>query len=97
MTITRQDVLHVATLAHLSLEDDEVERMKQDLASILGYVRLLDELDLDDVEPTSHVAVECAPLREDDHQTGLSVDEALKEAPRKSASGFAVPGFVDEG
>ena len=97
MTITRQDVLHVAALAHLSLEEDEVERMKQDLASILGYVRLLDELDLDNVEPTSHIAVECAPFRGDDRQTGLSVDEALKETPRTQASGFAVPGFVDEG
>ena len=97
MTITRQDVLHVAALANLSLEEDEVERMKQDLASILGYVRLLDEIDLDDVEPTSHLAVERAPLRGDVHVPGLGVDEALKEAPRTSASGFAVPAFVDEG
>ena len=97
MTITQKDVLHVAALANLSLEDDEVESMKQDLASVLGYVQLLDELDLDDVKPTSHVAVKCAPLRKDEHQSGLSVDVALREAPRTSASGFAVPGFVDEG
>jgi aspartyl-tRNA(Asn)/glutamyl-tRNA(Gln) amidotransferase subunit C len=97
MTITQKDVLHVAALANLSLEDDEVESMKQDLASVLGYVQLLDELDLDGVKPTSHVAVECAPLRKDDHQSGLSAEVALREAPRTSASGFAVPGFVDEG
>lgn len=97
MAINRQSVLHVAELAHLNLEDEEVERIERDLTRILGYVELLDELDLDAVAPTSHLAVEHAPLRGDVHEAGLDAERALQEAPRTLASGFAVPAFVDEG
>jgi aspartyl-tRNA(Asn)/glutamyl-tRNA(Gln) amidotransferase subunit C len=97
MAITRQDVLHVAGLAKLRLDDSEVDPMRRDLEQIIGYVELLGELRLDDVEPTAHVAVEAAPLRTDQPASGLSSERALAEAPRTSAGGFAVPAFVDEG
>ena len=97
MAITRQDVLHVAGLAKLRLDDHEVDAMRRDLEQIIGYVELLGELSLDDVEPTAHVAVDAAPLRTDQPTPGLSPAQALAEAPRTSAGGFAVPAFVDEG
>ena len=97
MSVTREDVLHVAALAKLKLGDDEVERMQRDLTNILGYVELLAELDLDQVEPTAHVAVDAAPLRPDAAIPGLETERALSEAPRTLEGGFAVPAFMDEG
>ena len=97
MAITRQDVLHVASLAKLRLNDAEVDPMRRDLEQIIGYVELLGELSLDGVEPTAHVAVDAAPLRPDRSDPGLLPEQALAEAPRTSAGGFAVPAFVDEG
>ena len=97
MSVTREDVLHVAALAKLRLSEDEIERMQRDLARILGYVELLGELSLDDVEPTAHVAVDRAPLRPDRIVPGLTREAALSEAPRTLEGGFAVPAFLDEG
>ena len=97
MSVTREDVLHVAALAKLRLGEEEIERMQRDLTRILGYVELLGELALDDVEPTAHVAVDVAPLRPDRIVPGLTTQAALSEAPRTLDGGFAVPAFVDEG
>lgn len=97
MSISRQDVLHVAKLAKLRLEESEVESMRQDLEKILAYVTQLSELSTNDVPPTAHVAVEHTPLREDVAREVLSTEETLSEAPRRAGDGFAVPAFVDEG
>ena len=97
MTISRQDVLHVAKLAKLELDEGEVESMRQDLEKILDYVAQLSELDTKDVPPTAHVAVAHTPLRDDAAQQVLGTEETLAEAPRRAGDGFAVPAFVDEG
>ena len=97
MAITRNDVVHIAKLAKLKLEEGEVESLMADLAKILEYVELLDEIDTSDVPAMSHVTVTRSPLREDTVQTVLSTADALAEAPRRSGDGFAVPAFVDEG
>ena len=96
MAITRETVLHVARLARLELAPDEVEKMREDLGKILGYVGELAELASDGVPETAHVAAERAPFREDVHQPSLGTETALGEAPRRAAGGFAVPAFVDE-
>jgi aspartyl-tRNA(Asn)/glutamyl-tRNA(Gln) amidotransferase subunit C len=97
MSISRQDVLHVAKLAKLQLDEDEVESMREDLEKILDYVTQLSELETKDVPPTAHVAVAHTPLRDDTTHEVLSTEETLEEAPRRSGDGFAVPAFVDEG
>ena len=96
MAITREVVLHVARLARLELEPDEVTRMQRDLDNILGHVAQLGQLATDGVPETAHVAAERAPLREDALLPSLDPDVALAEAPRRTGTAFAVPGFVDE-
>lgn len=97
MSITREDVEHVAKLAHLELNEAEVDRLTTDLARIVAYVAELAEIDTTGVAPTNSVSVDVAPLRADERRAGLSHEAALKEAPRISAGGFAVPTFVEEG
>ncbi len=94
--LSEKDVVHVATLARLRLQPTEIARMAAELSAILLYVEKLAEIDTADVPPTAHVQVERMPLRTDASQIGLSHDEALREAPRTSHDGFAVPGFVEE-
>lgn len=96
MAITRETVLHVAKLARLELEGDEVERMQRDLAKILGHVEQLAALPTDGIPATAQVAADRAPLREDTLIPSLEHDRALSEAPRRGGGSFAVPGFVDE-
>jgi aspartyl-tRNA(Asn)/glutamyl-tRNA(Gln) amidotransferase subunit C len=97
MPITREDILHIAKLARMRLEDDEVTSLQADMEKILEYIEKLQELDTKGIRPTSHVAVDAAPMRQDIVSPGLSNEIALSEAPRPREGGFAVPAFVDEG
>lgn len=96
MTISREEVLAIASLARLEIQDDAVSVLAEDLSKILDYVSKLDELDTENVEPTLQVTVNCAPLRKDEPRVGLKRAVALSEAPRADEVGFLVPGFVDE-
>jgi aspartyl-tRNA(Asn)/glutamyl-tRNA(Gln) amidotransferase subunit C len=96
MPIGRDEVRQIAALARLELSDPEIERLQRDLAQILEYVELLSELDTSAVEPSAYGRVERAPLRDDRVCPGVSHEQALAEAPRTAAGGFAVPAFVEE-
>jgi aspartyl-tRNA(Asn)/glutamyl-tRNA(Gln) amidotransferase subunit C len=89
--IDREQVLHVAKLARLRLSDDEVERMTGELSQILEHVEQMEALDLDGVEPTSHVVALENVLRDDIPRDSLSRERALEGAPEAAADGFRVP------
>jgi aspartyl-tRNA(Asn)/glutamyl-tRNA(Gln) amidotransferase subunit C len=89
--IERDQVLHVARLARLRLTDAEIERMAGELSSVLDHIEKIGELDLDGVEPTSHVVPLENVLRDDAPRPSLSRERALAEAPEEVAGGFGVP------
>jgi aspartyl-tRNA(Asn)/glutamyl-tRNA(Gln) amidotransferase subunit C len=89
--IDREQVLHVARLARLKLTDDEVERMSGEISSILEHVERIKELDLEGVEPTSHVVDVENVLRPDEPRPCLPRERALKGAPDATDQGFRVP------
>jgi len=96
--IDRALIAHVATLASLSLTEDEAQKMTGEIASILGYIKELDTLDTSDVPPTAQIALgHQSALREDRVVEGLTNEAALAQAPRASQGGFAVPAFVEAG
>ena len=79
--IDREQVLHVARLARLRLTDDEVERMSTELSSILDHIEKIEELDLDGVEPTSHVVEVENVLRPDEPRESWPRERILELAP----------------
>jgi aspartyl-tRNA(Asn)/glutamyl-tRNA(Gln) amidotransferase subunit C len=89
--IDREQVLHVARLARLKLSDEEVERMSGELSAILEHVDNINELDLEGVEPTTHVVPLENILREDEPRPSLSRERALEPAPDADETGFRVP------
>lgn len=89
--IDRDQVLHVAKLARLRLSEEEVERMASELSGILEHVEHINELDLEDVEPTSHVVAVENVLRSDDPRPSWSRDEVLDRAPDPAGGSFRVP------
>ena len=89
--IDREQVLHVARLARLELSEAEVERMATELSGVLDHIERIAELDLDGVEPTSHVVALENVLRADEPQPSMSRDRALAGAPDASDAGFRVP------
>ena len=80
MTITREEVLHVAKLARLELTDEEVERLTGELGAILEAVGKVAELDLTDVPPTSHPLSLVNAWREDEPQESLGLDDVFWNA-----------------
>ena len=89
--IDREQVLHVARLANLSLSDEEVERMASELSGILEHVERISELHLDGVEPTSHVIALENVFRPDEPRPSWDRDEVLESAPDPASGAFRVP------
>lgn len=89
--IERDEVLHVARLARLGLDEDEVEPLAAELSAVLEHVAKIAELDLDAVQPMSHVADVTGALRPDEPRPCLAREVALAQAPAVSGEGFLVP------
>jgi aspartyl-tRNA(Asn)/glutamyl-tRNA(Gln) amidotransferase subunit C len=89
--IDREQVLHIARLAQLRLDEAEVERMAGELSGILEQVDRIGELDLEGVEPTSHVVALENVLRADEPAPGLPKEVALRSAPDPIDGAFRVP------
>jgi aspartyl-tRNA(Asn)/glutamyl-tRNA(Gln) amidotransferase subunit C len=89
--IDRDQVLHVARLARLSLSDEEVERMSDELSGIIEHIEKIGELDLEGVPPTSHVVEVSNALRPDEARPSWPREQMLDAAPAVSDDGFEVP------
>jgi len=89
--IEREQVLHVAKLARLGLSEEEVEKMAGELSGILEHVDRIAELELDDVEPTSHVVELENVWRADVPHESLDPAVALAQAPDPHDGSFRVP------
>jgi aspartyl-tRNA(Asn)/glutamyl-tRNA(Gln) amidotransferase subunit C len=89
--IGREQVLHVAKLARLRLSDDDIDRMSSELSGILDHIEKINELDLDDVEPTSHVVTLENVLRADEPRPSWPRERVLEAAPDAGDGGFRVP------
>ncbi len=87
MSLTTADVVHVARLARLGLSDDETERMREQLSSILEHIAVLQEIDTDRIPPTAQVNALENVLRDDDVSPSLSQETVLAIAPQ-SRDGF---------
>jgi aspartyl-tRNA(Asn)/glutamyl-tRNA(Gln) amidotransferase subunit C len=91
MSISREDVLHVAKLARLEIPEDQIEAVRAELGAILGAVGKVSELDLSDVEPTSHPLDLVNVWAEDEPRPSLSREDALSNAPDPADGAFRVP------
>ena len=97
MKITLEEVNHVAKLAHLTLSDEETSALRADLDAILGYVQQLEELDVSDVEPTTHAVHLEMPMRQDVVVPTVNREDILSNAPDHDEGMFKVPRIVEGG
>ena len=90
MSLTLGDVDHVAALARLALTDEERERMRDQLTSILGHIAAIDDLDTEAIGPPAQVTQLVNVMREDVSRPSLTQAEALANAPRVRDGFFEV-------
>lgn len=95
MSLTKEEVQHIADLARLDLSEEEKERYREQLSAILDYAARLQSLDTSHIPPTSTVLSERSPLRPDQTEPGLSTEEVLRNAPRVEQSQFRVPPVME--
>jgi aspartyl-tRNA(Asn)/glutamyl-tRNA(Gln) amidotransferase subunit C len=88
------DVSYVAHLARMHLTDEECGRFQAQMEQIVGYVRKINELDLDGIEPTSHTKPVDNVFREDVVKPGLDRDVVLENAPLSKDGQFTVPKII---
>lgn len=96
MKIDKDTVRRVAALSRLSLDDDELLEYSSQLATILGYISKLNEIDTKDVPPTSHALSTLKNVyRKDLLKPSLKTEEALCNAPSKDGDFFKVPQVIE--
>lgn len=96
MPITSADVRHVARLARLGLEDDELDRMADQLSHILEAMAVLNRLDTSAIAPTAQVIPLQNVMRDDEVRPSWPVEEILRNAPRTREQQFFVPSVLEE-
>ncbi len=91
MKITKDDVLHVAHLARLDLEEKELDKLTGQIDNFLRYVDKLQEINTENIEPVTHFFSEKNAFRDDEVRPSLSEKEALKNCHRADNESFLVP------
>jgi len=95
MKLSREEVKHLALLARLGLDEDEVERLREQLSNILENFEVLQQLDTTAVPPTAHsIALENV-LREDEAGPSLPTDQVLANAPNREDDFFKVRAVLE--
>jgi len=95
MKITREQVEHVAVLARLALDDEELDTLTGQMDAILGYVEKLNGLDTEGIVPTSHAVPMENAFRVDEVRASLANAEALGNAPASDKGCFRVPKVIE--
>ena len=95
MSLTLQEVEHIALLARLELSAEEKQLYQQQLSDILDHVAQLQKLDTAGISLTSSVLPPRSRLRVDIAKEGLSPNQALKNAPNVDANQFKVPPVME--
>jgi len=95
VSITIQDVEHVAKLARLDLTDVEKEQFTGQLNAILKYAEQLNALDTEGVTPTSHAMPLVNVMRDDVSRPSLPIEKVLLNAPDEEDQQFKVPAVLE--
>lgn len=93
--ISKEQVKHVAHLARLAVTEEEVEQLTEELGAIIRYAEQLNELDTENVEPTTHVLDIKNVMRKDESRKWITQEEALKNAPDHKDGQFRVPSILE--
>jgi aspartyl-tRNA(Asn)/glutamyl-tRNA(Gln) amidotransferase subunit C len=95
MSVSPEQVRHIARLARIAMSDEEIERLVPELNAIIGWVEQLAEVNTDGVEPLTAVIDQKLRLRDDVVTDGNIRDAVLANAPEAQHGFFAVPKVIE--
>ena len=95
MKVDKTTLKNIAHLARLEFGENSSEEMIKDMNNIITWVKQLEEVDIEGVEPLTTMSKEINTLREDENKSHLSRACALKNAPKKDSDYFRVPKVLE--
>ena len=95
MSLTRDEVLHIARLARVGLSEEDVAKFQEQLSEILDHFEALRRLDTEGVPPTSHPLPLESVMRQDEVGPSLPRDEVLANAPLEDEGFFRVRAVLE--
>lgn len=94
--LTHHDVEKIAHLARLALSEEQLDRYQKQLSAILDYAEMLNQLDLVDVEPTTHAVPMANVMRADVAEPALSAEQIFANTPHHASNQFVIQAILDE-
>lgn len=95
MSVSKEEVKHIANLSRLSLTDEQLEKYTEDLSNIVNFANELSKVDITGVKPTAHILDIKNVFRKDEVSSSYDREEILKNAPSKAGGCISVPKVVE--
>ncbi len=95
MSISKEDIKHIANLSRLIVTDEQIEKYSKDLSNIVDMASSINEVSTDNVKPTTHVIENVNVFRKDEVKPSYDREVILKNAPSKDAGCISVPKVVE--
>ena len=95
MSLTREEVLHIARLARIGLSEGDVAKFQEQLSEIFDHFQALQGLDTEGVPPTSHPLPLENVMRSDQAKPSLAQEEVLANAPLAEEGAFRVRAVLE--
>lgn len=95
MLVSIEEVEKIASLSMLYVSEDDKKMLQESLETILAHAQRLNELDTENVKPTTYILKQQNVFREDEAAPAMERDELLKNAPEKEDGYFIVPQVVE--
>ncbi len=92
----KDTVKHIAELAKLEFKEGEIDLFSEQFKEIVEYIDTLNEVELSDIEPLAQITDFENVLRQDVVQPSISLEDALKNAPKKNENFFKVPKVIEQ-
>jgi len=95
MRLTREEVVHIATLARIAMTDAEIEKAREQLSNILENFEVLKDVDTNDVPPTTQSINLQSVMRDDIPCPSLTQDDVLANAPDREGEFFKLRAVLE--
>ena len=95
MTIDLKTIKHISKLSRISVDEEKAKKLAGDMNSIFDFIKKLNELNTDNIEPLTSVAETTLKLRVDEVKSGNIREQVLKNSPDENEDFFVVPRVIE--